>query len=118
MKPAELRKIVEQAADRIYYPEIEGYLDKHLDKQFHSLAKGMLQYFLVNRIMDLDSREERKRALDLLPEEDDVPHLKSFVKYTILRLWSKRNVENNVRDKTRFTKRKKNYRKNSKQMEL
>ena len=118
MKPAKLRKIVEQAADRIFYPEIEGYLDKHLDKQFHPLAKGMLQYFLVNRIMDLNSREERKRALDLLPEDDEVPHLKGFVKYTILRLWSARNVKTNVRDTRRFTKRKSYHRNSSRQMAL
>lgn len=118
MKPAELRKIVEQAADRIFYPDIVGYLDKHLDKQFHPLAKGLLQYFLVSRIMDLNSREERKRALDLLPEGDEVPHLKEFVRYTILRLWRAKNVQTNVRDKRRPTKRKFNHRKSSRQMAL
>ena len=87
MRPAEFN--VKLAAQKTYYPQCLAYLDEHLDFDFHDLAKSTLPYYLPKNILDLPTIEERRAAIDSIPDDAVPSHTKDLVKIGVQMLWKK-----------------------------
>lgn len=83
------------AAKRTYYPLCLEYLDKHLDPDFHDLARATLPYYLPANILDLTTREERRNAIESIPDDAVPNHTKELVKIGVQMLWKKEREKKN-----------------------
>lgn len=89
MKPASFNAQVKLAAKKTYYPQCLKYIEDNLAPEFHHLAKATLVYHLPSNILDLPSREERKAAIDSIPDDAVPSHSKDLVKLGVQMLWKK-----------------------------
>lgn len=89
MKPASFNAQVKLAAKKTYYPQCLKYIEDNLAPEFHDLAKATLVYHLPSNILDLPSREERKAAIDSIPDDAVPSHSKDLVKIGVQMLWKK-----------------------------
>jgi hypothetical protein len=83
------------AAKKTFYPLCLEYLDKHLDKDFHDLARATLPYYLPANILDLPTRAERRDAIESIPEDAVPSHTKELVKIGVQMLWKKEREKKN-----------------------
>lgn len=91
MHPADLRKIAQDAAQEVTYPELKAYLQDHLKPEFQELATKLAIIFVAPLIVNLSSLEERRRVLDTYPIDDgNLIGIRSEVKFGVQRLWSRR----------------------------
>lgn len=90
MHPGNFRAIVKNAAGKIYYPQCLNYLQKNLPDDFQSLARATLIYYLPNQIVTLKTKEERRAAIDSIPENADPKHSKQLVSQGVRIAWKKR----------------------------
>lgn len=89
MKPASFNAQIKLAAKKTYYPQCLKYIEDNLAPEFHHLAKATLVYHLPSNILDLPSREERKAAIDSIPDDAVPSHSKDLVKLGVQMLWKK-----------------------------
>lgn len=87
MKPDKLRVLVKNAAEKIYYPQCLEYIEENMKPQFRQLAKATLMYYLPRAILDLSTKEERRAAIDSIPDDLDITHFKPIVKLSVKSLW-------------------------------
>lgn len=92
MQPSHLRVTVKNAADKIYYPQCIDYLEKNLPEEFIDLAKATLPYYLPSRILDLPSKDERRKAIDSIPADTYPKHTKQLVMSGVQAMWKKRGI--------------------------
>jgi hypothetical protein len=89
MKPADFNAKIKLAAKKIYYPQCLQYIEDNLDPDFHGLAKATLPYYLPSSILDLPSKEERRKAIDSIPDDAVPSHTKDIVMIGVKLLWKK-----------------------------
>ena len=89
MKPAAFNAQIKLAAKKTYYPQCLQYIEDNLDPDFHGLAKATLPYYLPSSILDLPSKEERREAIDSIPDDAVPSHTKDIVKIGVKLLWKK-----------------------------
>ena len=82
-----LHKICESAAKKIHYPLVIEHLHNSLEEQYWGLAEATVMYFLPRAILDLDTKLERREALDSIPVDGHITGLRMFVENGILALW-------------------------------
>jgi hypothetical protein len=92
MKPYQLRILVENAAGKIYYPQCLKHIEATMDADFHSLARATLIYYLPSKIAELSSKQERRDAINAIPEIADPAHTKQFIVAGVKAIWKKRVV--------------------------
>ena len=92
MKPDKLRVLVKNAAEKIYYPQCLKHIEETMDKDFHALARATLIYYLPTKIAELPSKQERRDAINAIPETADPIHTKQFIVAGVKSIWSKRVV--------------------------
>jgi hypothetical protein len=96
MKVAKFNSEVKLAAKKTYYPQCLEYIEANLDPDFHDLAKATLPYYLPSNILDLPSKDERRAAIDSIPDDATPSHTKDIVKIGVKLLW-KKDRENGLR---------------------
>lgn len=79
--------VVRKAAEKKFYPDCVDYIKIHLKADHQELAIANLIYFLPGEIISLKSVEERRKAIDAIPDDCNPPHLKSAIKESVRRLW-------------------------------
>jgi hypothetical protein len=89
MRPSKFNAEVKLAAKKIYYPQCLQYIEEHLDPDFHDLAKATIMYYLPNNILSLPSKEDRRLAIESIPDDCIPSHTKHFVKQGVKMLWKK-----------------------------
>lgn len=89
MKPAAFNAKIKLAAKKTYYPQCLQYIEDNLDSDFHDLAKATLPYYLPSNILDLPSKDERRAAIDSIPDDAVPSHSKDLVKIGVQMLWKK-----------------------------
>jgi hypothetical protein len=89
MKPATFNAQIKLAAKKTYYPQCLQYIEDNLDADFHDLAKATLPYYLPSNILDLPSKDERRAAIDSIPDDAVPSHSKDLVKIGVQMLWKK-----------------------------
>lgn len=90
MKPDKLRHFVKMAAEKIYYPRCLEAIEESLDPAFHSLARATLVYYLPRVIAALPTVQERRDAIDSIPDDADPSHTKDLVKIGVKMAWENR----------------------------
>ena len=68
MKPSKFNAEIKLAAKKTYYPQCLQYIEDNLDPDFHDLAKATLPYYLPSNILELPSKDERRAAIDSIPD--------------------------------------------------
>lgn len=89
MKPSKFNAEIKLAAKKTYYPQCLQYIEDNLDSDFHDLAKATLPYYLPSNILDLPSKDERRAAIDSIPDDAVHSHSKDLVKIGVQMLWKK-----------------------------
>jgi len=89
MRPSDFNRLIKLAAKQTYYPLCIKYIEDNLDEGFHPLALATLVYYLPRNILDLRSKEERKAAIDSIPDDATPSHTKQLVKHGVTRLWER-----------------------------
>jgi len=87
MKPSEMTHHSKIAAAKAYYPQCLKYIEENMKPQFRQLAKATLMYYLPRAILDLSTKEERRAAIDSIPDDLDITHFKPIVKLSVRSLW-------------------------------
>ncbi len=85
-----LLTVVRKAAEKKFYPDCVEYIENNLKVDHRQLAIANLIYFLPPQIVMLDTVEERRKAIESIPDICDPPHLKSAIKSSVRRLWANR----------------------------
>ena len=88
MMPGELRQIVERSAKRVYWPEIVAELKSRLPQGFLPLAINNLIYYLPSVIVELPSKNERRAAIDAIPDDCEPWFLKEDIMHRVRFLYS------------------------------
>jgi len=89
MRPDLFRAIMKNAAEKIYYPQCIEYIEISLGAEFHNLAKTTLLYLLPRQILTLNTRQERRAAIDSIPDDAYPDYAKDIVKLGVQNLWNK-----------------------------
>ncbi|HAY35800.1 MAG TPA: hypothetical protein DCY57_02275 [Bacteroidetes bacterium] len=89
MKPSKFNAEIKLAAKKTYYPQCLQYIEDNLDPDFHDLAKATLPYYLPSNILELPSKDERRAAIDSIPDNATPSHSKDLVKIGVEMLWKK-----------------------------
>mgnify|MGYP000235038859 CR=1 FL=1 len=92
MHPAKLRILVKNAAEKIYYPQCLEYLERELEPEFHDLAKATLPFYLPKVILELRTKEERRKAIDAIPNDATPKHTKDLVMSGVKVMWKKNGI--------------------------
>jgi hypothetical protein len=58
-----------------------------MPKEFHALARATLIYYLPSQIADLQTKEERREAINSIPEIADPIHTKQFIINGVKGIW-------------------------------
>ena len=90
MHPGTFRATVKKSAEKIYYPQCLKYLQSNLPDDFQSLARATLIYYLPSQIVTLKTKEERRAAIDAIPDDADPKHSKQLVSQGVKIAWKKR----------------------------
>jgi len=88
--PGNFRATVKKSAEKIYYPQCLEYIANNLPDDFHALARATLIYYLPSQIVTLKTKEERRAAIDSIPENADPKHSKELVSQGVRIAWKKR----------------------------
>ena len=86
----QLHRICERAAKKIHYPTVIKTLRSELPKEWWDAGESTGAFFLPAAILDLETRLERREALDSIPKDTPTPNLRKFVEDGILALWEQR----------------------------
>ena len=89
MRPSDFNRLIKLAAQQTYYPQCIRFIEDNLDEGFHPLALATLVYYLPRNILDLQSKEERRSAIDSIPDDATPSHTKQLVKHGVTRLWER-----------------------------
>lgn len=92
MNPTQLRKTVEIAAGKIYYPQCVEYIRGAMKPEFHDLALSTLPYYLPSQILDLSTKEERRNAIQSIPQDAVPKHTRQLVENGVKAMWKKRGI--------------------------
>jgi hypothetical protein len=92
MKPDKFRVLIKNAAAKIYYPQCLKYIESNMHEDFHRLARATLIYYLPSQIVDLKTRDERREAINCIPDIADPIHTKEFIVNGVKALWKKRDI--------------------------
>ena len=84
---AHLHKICEAAAKKIQYPLVIEHLHTELDEEFWEIAESTVIYFLPRAILALPTKQERRDALETIPNDGKIKSLRLFVENGIVVLW-------------------------------
>jgi hypothetical protein len=91
LKPDRFRALVKNAAAKIQYPLCLKYIEGNMHKDFHALARATLIYYLPSQIVGLKTKEERREAINSIPEIADPIHTKQFIMHGVKVLWKNAN---------------------------
>lgn len=83
---SELHRMCERAAKLTHYPLVIEQLHRDLDHEYWDLGEATLRFFLPVAILDLETKLERREALDSIPDTD----LRTFVENGIMAIWERR----------------------------
>ena len=89
MKPDLFRIIMKNAAEKIYYPQCLMYIEGSMPAEFHDLAKSTLIYLLPSNILSLKTKEERRAAIDSIPDDAHPAFAKDLVRLGVQTIWNK-----------------------------
>ncbi len=89
MKPDLFRAIMKNAAEKIYYPQCLQYIEISMPAEMHDLAKATLPYLLPSNILSLKTKEERREAIDSIPDDATPAFTKDIVKLGVQNIWNK-----------------------------
>lgn len=89
MEPDKFRALVKMAAEKIQYPLCLKAIEGSMHKDFHALARATLIYYLPSQIVGLKTKEERREAINSIPEIADPIHTKQFIMHGVKVLWNK-----------------------------
>lgn len=89
MKPDAFNMQIKIAAEKTLYPQCLMYIEGNMHKDFHSMANATLMYYLPRNILNLKTKQERKKAIDSIPEDVEPAHFKQFVINGVRSLWDK-----------------------------
>jgi hypothetical protein len=89
MRPSDFNAKIKLAAKKIYYPQCLQYIEDNLHPDFHALAKATLPYYLPSNILDLPTKDERRDAIDSIPDDATPSHTKDIVMIGVKLLWKK-----------------------------
>lgn len=89
MRPSDFNAKIKLAAKKTYYPQCLQYIEDNLHSDFHALAKATLPYYLPSNILDLPTKDERRDAIDSIPDDATPSHTKDIVKIGVKLLWKK-----------------------------
>jgi|TARA_B110000967_G_scaffold53479_1_gene54834 hypothetical protein len=89
VKPDLFRIICKNAAEKTYYPQCLQYIEMSLPVEFHDLAKSTLIYLLPSNILDLKTREDRREAIESIPDDAYPAFAKDIVKLGVTTIWNK-----------------------------
>ena len=84
---AQLHRICESAAKKIHYPDVIDELHKRLPKEWWEIGESTVVFYLPRAIVDLESKEERRRALESIPGDTKITNLRQFIEDGIWALW-------------------------------
>lgn len=87
MKPDRFRALVKIAAEKIQYPLCLKAIEGSMHKDFHALARATLIYYLPSQIVGLKTKEERREAINSIPEIADPIHTKQFIIHGVQVIW-------------------------------
>ena len=91
MRPADLRRISQEASALITYPEVKSYLQDHLAPEFQELGMKFAMILVAPRIVEMSSLDERRRVIDTYPDQDGtLIGIRDEVKFGVQRLWGRR----------------------------
>ena len=89
MKPDLFRAIMKNAAEKTYYPQCLMYIEMSMPAEMHDLAKSTLPFLLPSNILALNTKEERREAIDSIPDDVYPPFTKDIVKLGVTNIWKK-----------------------------
>jgi len=89
VKPDAFNAQIKIAAEKTYYPQCQEYIRGNMHADFHLMANATLMYYLPRNILNLKTKEERKEAIDSIPEDATPAHFKQFVVNGVRSLWAK-----------------------------
>ena len=89
MKQDLFRAIMKNAAEKIYYPQCLQYIEISMPTEMHDLAKATLPYLLPSNILSLKTKEERREAIDSIPDDATPAFTKDIVKLGVQNIWNK-----------------------------
>jgi len=89
MKPDLFRSIMKNAAEKIYYPQCLMYIEMSMPAEMHDLAKATLPYLLPSNILALKTKDERREAIDSIPDDAYPEFAKDLVKLGVQTIWKK-----------------------------
>jgi hypothetical protein len=89
MKPDLFRAIMKNAAEKTYYPQCLMYIEMSMPSEMHDLAKSTLPFLLPSNILALKTKEERREAIDSIPDDVYPPFTKDIVKLGVTNIWKK-----------------------------
>lgn len=89
MKPDLFRAIMKNAAEKTYYPQCLLHIEMSMQPEMHDLAKATLPYLLPSNILALKTKEERREAIDSIPDDAYPPFAKDIVKMGVQHIWKK-----------------------------
>ena len=84
-----LHKICESAAKKTHYPLVLKELKRQVPKDWLPIAESTVMFFLPRAILDLETKQDRRAALDSIPKNTPVTNLRQFVEDGITFLWEK-----------------------------
>ena len=88
MKPALFNTIMKNAAEKIYYPQCLLYIEGSMPAEFYDLAKSTLIYLLPSNILRLATLEERRAAIDSIPDDAHPAFAKDIVRLGVQTIWN------------------------------
>ena len=91
MKPDKFRDLVKIAAEKIQYPLCLKAIEESMHKDFHALARATLIYYLPDQIAGLKTKEERRDAINSIPDIADPIHTKQFIMHGVKVIWNNAN---------------------------
>lgn len=89
MAPGLFREIMKNAAEKTYYPQCLMYIELSMPAEMHDLAKATLPYLLPSNILALKTREERREAIESIPDDAYPAFTKDIVKLGVQTIWKK-----------------------------
>lgn len=88
MRLIRMRQECSAAAEKIYYPDCIEHLKENVPEELFDLARDTLMYYMPRNIIALETLEERRLAVECIPE--GAGYTKWWVKIRMRELWKQR----------------------------
>ena len=81
----------QRAASLGQYPDAVRWLEDHLPAEHVALATANLIYFLPRAIARMETKKERRAAIDQIPNDHGNSFFKAYIKFQVIRLFRSRS---------------------------